>query len=957
MEVPNEIKQLVSRFEHHKSTYRSPSYKEARLRQDFLDPLFRALGWDVENSEGRSEIYRDVVIEESIKDEDAPKAPDYGFRIGGERKFFVEAKRPSLNLSKDPSPAYQLRRYSWSAKLPIGILTDFEEFAVYDCRIRPEKTDSARKARLFYINFKEYADRWDEIASLFSKDALLDGSFDRYVEDDLKTKRGGSEVDDEFLKEIESWREMLAYSIAQQNPNLTQRELNYAVQMTIDRIIFLRICEDRGIEEYGRLGRVASEGEVYRNLGEYFRDADDRYNSGLFHFRNERSRAEPPDTFTLELDIPDQTLRTIIERLYYPDSPYEFSVLPTDILGQVYEQFLGKVIRLDSSTEAVIEEKPEVKKAGGVYYTPTHIVEAIVDETVAKLCRGRTPDDVAQIRILDPACGSGSFLLGAFQYLLDWHLQWYVTDDPERWTTGRRQRIYQVSTTDWRLTTHEKKRILLNNIYGVDIDTQAVEVTKLSLLLKVLENENEETIENTRRLFQERALPDLGENIKCGNSLVGSDIYHQDDIDELTDEDLVRINPFDYGREFEAVMDDGGFDAVIGNPPYSNYSARDSMRAFYERHGMDAELRQLKATIAYCADAYPAVSEGCKDIYKWFTYRALQLCKPRGAMGYIVPNTWFQLPKYEDLKSFIFTSDSTVLVYDLGFGVFPVTVPTCLLICQRFNAEGGNHYVDLKEEPKQHEILKRQLKFTRLTRTGDLPSHPLVQTYMKDWPEDSRLKDSVTLREGQHIPRKRLTEGHESGYIPIVDSKNITRYTFDWEPRFSFKSEQDDKFKTTSGPRIVIRKTGDRIVASLIPSDESYVLQSLYQSVAIDGRYDPAFILGLLNSSLLTFLYQESEYGQKGRTMAQFRKGYLDELPFPVLNLNSQKDKDLHDTLVTRVNEMVSLKNKLANAKTPNRQKQLTRQVQGKQRQIDELVNDAYGLTDDEIEQVGEVDP
>lgn len=215
--------------------------------------------------------------------------------------------------------------------------------------------------------------------------------------------------------------------------------------------------------------RIAESGSdhgerVYARLVELFERADDRYNAGLFHFREERGRAEPPDHLTLDLKIDDKALKDILRDLYYPDSPCEFSVLPADILGQVYEQFLGKVIRLTSAHRAVIEHKPEVKKAGGVYYTPTYHVGYIVEQTVVKL------------RILDSACGSGSFLIAAYQHLLDWHRDWYVSDGPER----HRKLLYQGPGGAWRLTTTERKRILLNSIYGVDIDPQAVEVTKPS---------------------------------------------------------------------------------------------------------------------------------------------------------------------------------------------------------------------------------------------------------------------------------------------------------------------------------------------------------------------------------------------------------------------------------------------------------------------------------------------
>ena len=587
--APKEIVDLVERFESNLESYKSGHYNETQVRREFVDPFFKALGWDIDNEQGFAEAYKDVIHEDAVKVGTTTKAPDYSFRIGGQRKFFLEAKKPSVDIKDDIHPAFQLRRYAWTMKLPLSVLTDFEEFAVYDCSVKPDKMDKASNARILYLNYKDYLTRWDEIAGIFSKNAVMKGSFDRFAAD-KKSKRGTSAVDVVFLEEIAGWREILARNIALRNSELSTKDLNYAVQAIVDRIVFLRICEDRGIERSMRLQDLLNGERVYPRLCEIFRRADERYNSGIFHFEKEPGR-ENPDTLTLSLNIDDKPLKEIIKRLYYPDSPYEFSVLPAEILGQVYEQFLGKVIRLTEGHHAVVEDKPEVKKAGGVKYTPAYIVEYIVRNTLGPTLKGKTPPEVVPISVLDPACGSGSFLIVAYQYLMDLHRDWYVQNlvpllqnglmpsSPEIRRmlpvveTGKKGRkkeielpVFQGRGGEWRLTTAERKRILLNNIYGVDIDRQAVEVTKLSLLLKVLEGENDETISKQLKLFQERALPDLSNNIKCGNSLIGWDILK--DNPGLEQEEIERINPFDWEKEFPEVFLRGGFSIVIGNPPY-----------------------------------------------------------------------------------------------------------------------------------------------------------------------------------------------------------------------------------------------------------------------------------------------------------------------------------------------------------------------------------------------------
>jgi len=635
MNVPDKIIKLIETFDYNLEMYKKGSYNETQVRLEFINPFFKELGWDITNKQGYAEAYKDVIHEDAIKIGGVTKAPDYCFRIGGVRKFFLEAKKPAVNIKEDIHPAYQLRRYGWSANLPLSILTDFEEFAVYDCRVKPAKTDKVSHSRILYMKYTDYIKRWDEITNIFSREAILKGSFDKYVEL-KKTKKGTAEVDKAFLQEIERWRELLARNIALRNPNLTQKELNFAVQQTIDRVVFLRICEDRGIENYGRLMALQNGNNVYRRLFQLFRKADEKYNSGLFHFKKEKSR-ENFDNLTPDLIIDDKELKSIFKNLYYPDSPYEFSVLPADILGRVYEQFLGKIIRLTPKHQAKIEEKPEVRKAGGVYYTPTYIVNYIVKQTVGKLVENKKPGPrgaVSKLKILDPACGSGSFLLGAYQYLLDWHRDQYVNDDPEKWAKGKTPRLYQTYKEEWRLTTDERKRILLNNIYGVDIDPQAVEVTKLSLLLKVLEGEDEQSIGKQIALFQERVLPDLANNIKCGNSLIGPDFHENQQMSLLDDEEMYRVNAFNWEAEFSKIMQAGGFDAVIGNPPYG----------FHQIHENFVKPYFKKKFVS---------SSGSFEHYFLFYEKSLKLLKRNGLHGFIVPVTWLTIPSAQSLRKMI----------------------------------------------------------------------------------------------------------------------------------------------------------------------------------------------------------------------------------------------------------------------------------------------------------------
>lgn len=541
-EAYNEIAKLVERFGEQYDSYKKADYNETLTRRDFIDPFFKALGWDIDNQNGYAEAYREVIHEDKVKVGKATKAPDYSFRlVGGKRLFFVEAKKPSVVVKDDMQPAYQVRRYGWSAKLPVSIITDFEEFAIYDCIKKPLPTDKASVARIKYLTFKDYLNEFEFLWDAFSKERVLKGSFDKFVQGNLN-KKGTATVDKEFLQSLDSWRTYLASSISWNNKELDEDEINFVVQQTIDRIIFLRIAEDRSVELYGNLQQAIKQGNFYQNLFHQFQQADDKYNSGLFDFKK--------DKISKSLSIDNKVLKTIINELYYPESPYEFSVLSVEILGSAYEQFLGKVIRIDKAHRAHIEEKPEVRKAGGVYYTPQYIVEYIVKNTVGKLAPLTpdagvkiTPTDVAKIKICDPACGSGSFLIGAYDYLLKWHNDYYFKNPSEA-------KKAKAITATGSLTTSIKKQILLNNIYGVDIDVNAVEVTKLSLLLKCMEGETEASINHQLTFFHERVLPTLDDNIKDGNSLIDTDFYdNQFDFGEEK-----KIKPFNWQKGFPEVF-------------------------------------------------------------------------------------------------------------------------------------------------------------------------------------------------------------------------------------------------------------------------------------------------------------------------------------------------------------------------------------------------------------------
>lgn len=1013
---PSRVQELVERFRQNIESYRDPSYKEAQVRKEFIDPLFAELGWDMDNTAGAAPQYRDVIHEDAISISGTTKAPDYCFTLRGARKFFVEAKKPFVNLLEDKEAAYQLRRYGWSAKLPLCILTDFEHLAVYDTRVRPKPGDPVSTARIRILHFEEYVKRWSAIEATFSYESVLKGRFDK--EAARKLKRGTAEVDDAFLADIEAWRADLAANLKLRNQDLTQWELNYAVQALIDRIIFLRICEDRKIEQYGRLRSCAKSSKVYERLRNLFEEADAKYNSGLFHFHEEKERSSLVDTLTPGLKIDDKVLKAIISRLYYPESPYEFSILPTEVLGQVYEQFLGSVI-IVTDKRARVEAKPEVKKAGGVFYTPSYIVDHIVKKTINPHLEGKKPGDLHSLRVVDPACGSGSFLLGAYQFLLDWHLDEY-RKAPRKW----KDRLNRIEGSDYVLTTDERSRILLDHIYGVDIDSQAVEVTKLSLLLKVLEKTPGEVLETQLKITHKRALPDLGANVKCGNTLL--DYRHLGET-LLDDETRRRVNPFDWKTEFPNVFADGGFDAVIGNPPYIR------VQTMTEWAPLEVELYKKH---------YKAASKGNYDIYVCFVERGLWLLNERGRLGYILPHKFFNAKYGGPLRELI--SSGKHLAEVIYFGdqqIFQnATTYTCLLFLEKGGASeitftdasdlqawrlegkatiGKIPSARVSSSDWTFDVGKGSDLFYRLIalrlKLGDIaaktfqglvtsadavylldpvaePANGLIRVRSKQTGKEYELetgvcwplcKGSRDIRQYEAKPSKRVLfpydpdESARTGKTVLIPEKRFaTSYPKAWsylqENKEVLQNREKGKMRREGWygyvyPKSVSLFGQPKILTPSIAASASYTFDAEGKLYFVGSGGGGGGGYGIILKEdcafdpryVLALLNSHLLDFLLRRLSSTFRGGYyaysrqfIELLPIANLDMSSRTEKTKHDELVELANRILDLKNRFAKARANHERTSLDRQMTATSAQIDALVYDLYGLSAEEAELV-----
>ncbi len=1013
------VEKLIAKFEADKSHYLSKEYSEAQARIDFITPLFKALGWDVENEAGLSHHEREVVVERG----ETEGRPDYNFRLAGQTKFFVEAKAPSEPLDT-ARHILQAKGYAWNTRTVFFVvLTDFEEFRFYDASIKPDER-KPDEGLLLKLESPDYPKNLEKLWE-FSRERVAAGSLEAMLPRDRRTQRLRIPVDKTFLDEMTGWREELAKNVYKNNPALTAKQLNEVVQRLLDRIVFVRIAEDRKIIEKMQLWEAAESWkarggkfEIYDWLDSIFQKVNEDFNGEIF-------KPSPSDAIKADSEV----LARIIERLYPPKSPYRFDVIGVELLGSIYERYLGKTIR-PTAKQVRVEEKPEVRKAGGVYYTPKYIVDYIVKNTVGKIIEGKRPKQIEKIRILDPACGSGSFLIGAFQCLIDHHVR-YLTEHPKE---ARIHPLFPDLVPDGngghRLSVRLKAKILRNNLFGVDIDPQAVEITMMSLYLKALEGEKSQLPP------KQSLLPELKYNIICGNSLIGPDIYKDVQLGFFGEEEKDRINAFDWFGVGEGsalpevrasgspkgsptkrlsigdVMRDGGFDCVIGNPPY-------------------VRIQHLKEwapiEVEYYKEHYKSASSGNYDIYVVFVEKGLSALKPGGKLGYILPHKFFNAKYGGPLRSLI--ADGKHLSEVVHFGdqqVFDgATNYTCLLFLEKdgkdkfqftkvedleaWRAEGratGGMIPARRAAASEWNfavgaasgLMERLSRYpTKLggaaERIGQGIRTSANEVYVLNLvaggervitarseilQRDVKLERSAVARflQGREIrPYSIMPSGKivvmpyriDQGSAQLIPAKEFEkRLPRAWDylcaNRKYLEAREEGRFRgpawymygrqqnidLTLLPKILVPDIADRASFALDERGE-YAFTSGYGITFKGGLGEsPKYILGLLNSGLLDWYLKKISTTMRGGFFRYFTQ-YVEQLPIRTIDFADPRDKARHDRMVALVERMLELNKKKHSGKlAPSELDSLEREITSTDAEIDNLVYELYGITDEE---------
>ncbi|MEO6740577.1 MAG: DNA methyltransferase [Chthoniobacteraceae bacterium] len=1140
-----ELNRLTGLFEKNLTHYKKPGYDEASLRQEFLNPLFAALGWDVENKAGHIPQKREVEVESRTHIGGRQKRADYLFRTEGIERFVCEAKKPAVSL--EAKEAFQAKRYGYNMRLPIAVLTDFEEMKIFIVNGRPYLGEP-QTGEWKTWHFKQYALVAEEMWNLLSREKVAAGAIEQEL-DKLPKKRPAGKgkakqqwlikpdrsrtLDHDFLEFLDEARKSLASDIYKHNDHAALMEgnaLNEAVQRILDRILFLRICEDRDIDtgtplqsivETWRRNYGHDEGRKFRQ--ESFRlredssldlDDDGRSSGGgggilapkeslwhaiVRHFRalDRRPASHVPyfngNIFKLHdserLIVGDEWLADFIGELSSEETPYLFNVIPVEILGSVYERFLGKVVR-PHGKGITVEEKPEVRKAGGVYYTPRYIVDYIVEQTVGRqldaiagipasdlsrpestaprrstqakgsarfqrAASGILPDapDIAgaagsakppasrepgwlrqdaeagtleacapvssgdtrevtpaafekaslALRILDPACGSGSFLIRAFERVCEHWQQWLTENREQR---KRKWCWVDADTGDVHLTVDLKRRILTQNIYGVDLDAAAVEVTQLSLYLKMLEHENRTTMQRERELFAEAVavLPPLEGNIKCGNSLIASDF-------SMMHEDLLRVNAFDWPTGFREIMKAGGFDAVVGNPPYIRIQTMQES---------DPEA------VDYIGRNYVSAAKGNYDIYVVFLERALGLLTKTGRLGYIVPHKFFNAQYGAALRQHLSNGRHVCGITHFGHQqIFEgATTYTCLLFLQKTP-------VSLLRFAKVDDL--EAWAQSKVEVVSDIP---IAKLSGGDWvfaagPAGGLLDKLAKVPATLESITTRIFQGIKTSAdkIYIVEERDRKgKQVLVWSPEREaeywleadllhplIKGGDSKRYSMTRTNRLILfpyekgedgvsRLIGEAVLKERLPKTWSYLsdnkryLESrenrkmvgpkwyayIYPKAldvmplpklftpdiaphasfsydqtgecfftgGVAGGYgilcnegvEPKIVLGLVNSRVLSWVVSQTATQMRGGYLS-FEARFIRSLPIILPKPKTAR----HDKLVEQVDKMLALVPKLRGAKNEKERGVLQNAVDSTDRKIDDLVYELYALTPEEI--------
>lgn len=865
-ESKNKVLRLVNNFVENKTKFEK--MKETDIRNKLIDPLFENLGWDIDGKEIPDEVIREETIRTG-----KTKFIDYTFKINGITKFVVEAKAVSEDLGNSQY-VKQVIEYAYNKACLWAVLTDFEEVKIF-------LVDRDYKETPIYdINLSDtsrFDENFEKLWKFISKEGISSNNLENEAKDrgQLKDK---VPIDQQLLDDLVIWRKGLTDDIRMRYKDRYDEDtIDEIVQRIIDRLIFIRKTEDAGIEDrildqITRREDKYTYGEIKKLFERFNRD----YNSKLFG-------EDTKDKHECDLiDISNNVIKKVIKGLYVPSKgkiEYNFAVIDADILGNIYEQYLSFILKKAGKGAKLVGGKAH-RKEQGIYYTPTYIVDYIVRNTLGEMLKaGKSPED---IKILDPACGSGSFLLKAFDYLDNYFDKKY----------GKQKQATLDNIKDGLFDRRSK--ILKNNIFGVDLDPKAVEIAQLNLLLKMAEKRGR--------------LPTLKENINCGNSLVSDDKFSD--------------RAFRWEVEFKNIMKNGGFDIVIGNPPYG------------------AELSEEEQN--YLDKLYKI---GSTDTAILFIKKSFELLKENGKLAFIVPKALCFASNYEDIRDFIWNNLETIV--DCGKVWKEVKLEQVIFILSKGRKSEYYNSYRLRDSKIEYtdKINKRDSKQFGFFLNG--VSSNDVELAKKIKSKSIMLNDISTNQRGAMLQKFVSDEGS----LEVIGGAQIQRFGVigikgKIEPSHVDSEQAYVKNNSLLVQNIVahIENPVDHIKIIACVPQKNYLILDTINQLSINKKYSSKLIWCFLNSKLINWYAYRFIFGKAIRTM-HFDNSITSRLPIP-----KETNRKVLDEIISLVNKILSLSKHLneINIKTDESQK-LKESIDRIQNDINYKIYELYGLTQEEI--------
>lgn len=1004
MPAPSSVIRLIERYR-----TGTPPRDEGTLCREFIGPMLEILGWGMGQSGDRIPCRTGL-------------ARDVQFRVGGRIRYIdyvlstpegdgiaiMAGEISGQNLS-----AFDLRRYAWNAGLALAILTNFRESVVYDTTVPVRYGDDADTSRIATVTISQVAGQWERVAAVLSREAVLRGSIGSFQKERgiIRKESGVVQV---LRADLESWRLLLAKRIALHNDDLSPGRINEVVQFLLTRILFLRIAEDRGIGEYGLLSRITRGGSAYGRFCGLLKYAGEEFGGDFFCPCQRERGEESADALVLTLVVNDDIVKTIIARLTPPESPYEFSVITARTLAEVFSPFLGSVIRLPGGHQAIVEERPEVRKAGGLSVTAGEIAWYLVKSTLSGLLEKKTPTEISHLSLLDPACGSGLFLVTAYEYLLDWHLSWYTghlvpvvkrgSDDltdltpgmngwkgmagsapPITRCTGRKGYVSETERT-WRLAPEERKRILCAVISGVDIDLRAVTTTKFLLLVTLIEGMDREGL----------PLPDLSARIQCGNSLVDPDIFDDPDAALINPGARERLRVFDWDAGFPHIMASGGFDVVIGHLPGLHRESLRGEKEYLERHYQTCP--------------------GTADLSSCFVERGISLLRPGGIFSAIFPGVWLHTENGARLRRFLgeFRIEEIIELGDqrgANAGATQTCIirvakekpgPTVSVIRVRVPWTGAfEEHLDMHRYllPRSH--ISERIWMLEDTRVQDLVGKirlagtPLGEYVMGEICRGIRIEPGSPFLISAEMRERLVAEDPESATLirPFLSCKELRRYRLPPVSRYLIVVPHGTDLKeypsvfryllphkrrlvqmrrtksgkgNESGAPSWYELPGIKEFPGLL-SKPKIIYPGIAEDVGFsldpDGLSCPGrcqvigssslYLLGILNSSLIRFFMRQTLPPFRGG-LRRFSGSTFESIPIFIPDFDDPRDATHHDCIEALVQQMLIMQRKSIETDDPGDKLRCQHQIRELDCHIDTVVCDLYHLTPGEIRITGQ---